>query len=113
MFFTEANFKDILRPDEARTIAKVCNALIDSHGLVLYGNAFDDDSASNFSSDKHKADTHVGILIGLSEMGIFESGGKSPKKDKPSDEDLVALMRDRQKVLERENRTLRSKQDGQ
>lgn len=90
MFFTAANFKMV--GAQAELAAKIANEIIDKQGMVLYGNLYVG-RADNFTSDKKPQDTHVGIAVGLTEMGIFEPAEEELVLDKvTSDEKAAALQ---------------------
>lgn len=110
MFFTKQHFTKFLTETEANTMAKLANQIIDQNGVVLYGNAYQDGKCNNFSTENKPGDTHVLIGIGLSEMGLFSSMG-TIKKEKPTESELVEVMEQRSKILEREISTLRSKKN--
>ena len=107
MFFSKDHFRKYFDDVESQTIARICNEIIDNHGVVIYGNAYNDDKLNNFSTDQKIPDTHVMIGIGLSEMGIFQSQGNI-KTEKPTESELVKIMEKRTQALEREAKALRS-----
>jgi len=88
-------------------MAKIANEIINDNGIVLYGNAYQDNKCNNFSTENSKGDTHVVIAIGLSEMGLFDSMGEI-KTEKATESELVDVMKQRNKMLEREIETKRN-----
>lgn len=109
MIFSRAIFRQVVNSDqEAENCARLANSLIDSKGIVLYGNYFENGKALNFSNNKSSTDTHTCIAIGMSEMGIFdESDLENIHLNKQEEENLSEILRQRNTMLEREIRELR------
>jgi len=109
MFFHKDNFKKYLGEDQANLMAKVANKVVNDQGRVAFGRSFTDGECKNFSTVQSKTDTHVGIIIGLSEMGAFEPSKVEVLVDAPTREDEVRAMSERMRLLELENLQLRGK----
>lgn len=108
MFFHWTNFKSFLSEDQAKYAAKLMNDLIDREGKVVYGTLTSDEQCVDFSSEKKKTDTHVGIVLGVEQMGALKPLDSPPKIDKPTEEDFYLAIGDKNKALEKENEVLRN-----
>lgn len=102
MFFHWTNFKSFLSEDQAKYAAKLMNDLIDKQGHVVYGTYTSEDECLDFSSEKKRTDTHVGIVLGVEQMGSLKPLDSEPKIDKPTEEDYYRAIADKNKSLERE-----------
>lgn len=108
MFFSSHHFSDHLNPEMASIIAKVANDVIDRHGKVVYGSGYDDGSVDSFTSSQKPTDTHVAIMVGISEMGYFDATEKAFKRDLVTESDEVISLRAQVEELKKQAHLLRS-----
>jgi len=107
MFFVKENFTDILPENKANLVAQIANKIIAEHGSLTWGSLFEGGEVCEFSSLKGDKDTHVGILIGIKPMGIFQPQESPIEVSGVPEGDLVQAQKDRNAALHRENAALR------
>lgn len=109
MFFHYTNFTDYLTEDQAKLTAKRANEVIDKNGHLVFGNINQDNQCMDFSTEKTRTHTHVGILIGAEVMGSLKPSDSPMKLDRTTSDDMDRALRDKLKYLERENKNLLDK----
>ena len=108
MFFTKSHFIDLVDEDTAGSIATLANSIITQNSKTVYGTLFKDKTIENLSTLKDEYDTHTALVIGLAEMGIFEST-KEVHVDTTEVDELAAAQAALNRQLRAENRSLRGK----
>lgn len=80
MFFTASHFYPYVDQQTAENVAKQANAIIAEQGITVYGHQYLSGNVKDFTSLYKAGDTHVGIIIGVAEIGAFKA---------PSDPQLI------------------------
>lgn len=103
MLFTPKDFEKFVAPSQAILIAKICNSLLDTEGTVVYGTASARGELVDFSTTKKKSDTHVAILLGVSEMGNLRPIDGGFTLTPPDAREIAQALEAKLNYLEKEN----------
>lgn len=108
-FFHKNNFNRFVGEDQAMLVAKIANKIMCEKGDVVFGRYFTNGESKNFSTEQTKDDTHVALIVDMSEMGSFAPSDGPIHVDLPSKQDEIQALAERAKLLELENMQLRGK----
>lgn len=113
MFFKPQHFKKIGTLEQAEAAAAIANELIDVQGITVFGSYLKDkngkDVLKRFSNIKEDNDSHVAVLIKPALMGSLEDDEDLEIVLNTKDREMLEAQTQYTKVLERELRSLRER----
>jgi hypothetical protein len=115
MFHIDDFLTYIENREHAELAARIANELVNQNGLVIYGEAFENDKGDNeltsFTTTQKKGDTHTALVLQVAQMRNFKplSGDFRARVERPIKQKVIDAQRLENADLRRDNQELKNK----